>query len=62
MRTTCEMFEICKARSGSRCHECICRKQCDIFRERHNGIKPCDYTRIMEAFKNGESHAEHRVP
>ena len=41
------LIEICKARNGERCRNCIFyRKQCDRFRERHNGLKPVEYFRL----------------
>lgn len=45
---TSEMFEICKVREGQRCRSCVYFKQCKNFRGRHNGLKPCEYTRMAE--------------
>lgn len=43
-----EMFEICKVREGKRCFDCVFLRQCKNFRDRHNGLKPVDYTRAAE--------------
>lgn len=46
---TSEMFEICKVREGQRCRFCVYFKQCKNFRDRHNGLKPYEYTRMAES-------------
>ena len=37
------MEEVCNARNGERCKDCIYYgKQCQKWKNRHGGIKPCD--------------------
>ena len=54
--STMDMADICAARDGSRCKECIFHGgKCDRFMHAHNGIKPGQY-KIMEWFFRGQSH------
>lgn len=59
--STMDMADICAARNGSRCKECIFHgNKCDRFMHSHNNIKPGYYDRvkykIMEWFFRGQSH------
>lgn len=56
-----QMADICAARNGSRCKECIFHgNKCDRFMYGHNNIKPGCYDRvkykIMEWFLRGQTH------
>ena len=56
-----QMADICAARSGSRCKDCIFNgNKCDSFMKSHHGIKPGFYdsakNKIMEWFFRGQTH------
>lgn len=38
-----QMQDVCAARNGERCKDCIYLKPCERFRQSHNNIKPGNY-------------------